>query len=57
MMKLVITKDTPHPSGEVRSHIVAQLELPDDPEIAAIIMEAAASAVQESITWHRERHN
>jgi hypothetical protein len=57
MMKLVITKDEPHPNGSVYSHIVAQLELPDNPEVVAIIMEAAATAVQEHFTWQRERGN
>ena len=56
MSKLVITKDVMS-RGDLHPVIVAQLELPDDPEIVAIIMEAAASAVQEHLTWQRERGN
>jgi hypothetical protein len=47
MINLVITRNTPHPSGSTDTKIIAQLELPDDQEVVAIIMEAAATAIQE----------
>jgi len=46
-MMLIINRETPHPSGGINSKIIAQMELPDDSEVVAIIMEAAATAVQE----------
>jgi len=55
MSKLVITKDVPHPSGDVRSYIIAQMELPDDAEVVAIIMEATASAIQEYFERQRNK--
>ncbi len=47
MINLTITRNTPHPSGDVQTKYLAQLELPDDQEVVAIIMEAAATAIQE----------
>lgn len=47
MINLIITRNTPHPSGGFDTKTIAQLELPDDQEVVAIIMEAAATAIQE----------
>ena len=54
MSTLVITRESWHPSGGMNVQTVAQMELPDDPEVIAIIMEAAATAVQEYLNKDKQ---
>lgn len=46
MLKLNITRSYAHPAGVERIHYLSSIEIPDDPVVVAMIVEAAAKAMR-----------